>query len=234
MKKKTVDWLLGKTLPEQDTMCVNIDAKIDNYRIAYGLTHDWVDSVKLICQTFHAAYTQVMESRATGKQRDTWFDNLRKGSPKGSPAPAAPIFVPITLPTGATIGLYEQLRDKVDFFKSNEAYTEADGDDLMITSPKGTTGFADDDFPEWKFSQDASGNITATYTRGDADGAELQWREVGQTMWQLADKSTETTITFKPNLSTPNAPTKIELRGVFIVKNQRVGQWSPNYNLTVG
>lgn len=234
MKKKIKDWLLGKTLAEQDTMCVNIDAKIDNYKTPYDLSNDWLASVHLVCQTFHAAYTQVSESRATGKQRDSWFENLREGKPKGSPAPAAPIFGAINLPAGATIGLYEQLRDKMDFFKSNEAYTEADGDDLMITAPKSDNLIVDDESPDLKPSEDASGNVSVSYTKGDFSGLELQWREAGAAMWQPADKSTEKTITFKPNVSTTGAPVKIELRGVYILKNQRVGQWSPTYTLTVG
>ena len=234
MKKKKKDWLLGKTLAEQDTMFVNVEEKIDNYKVAYGLSNDWVNGVKLICQTFHAAFTGVMQSRANGKQRDTWFKQLLESEEKGTPAPAPPVFTAITIPVGAQTAIYKTFREKMDFFKSNEAYTKADGDDLMITAPEGEQSDLSEAFPDLKPSETASGDVSVNYTKGEFSGMELQWREVGQAMWQLADKSSEKTITFKPNVSTPNVPVKIELRGVYILKNQRVGQWSPTYTLTVG
>jgi len=234
MPKKTVDWLKGKNLPEQDTMFVNVDAKIDNYKDPYGLTKDWVDEVKLICRTFHAAFTGVMQSRANGKQRDTWFKELLEISQKKADAPPPPVFVQIVLPAGAKGGLYERFREMMDFFKSNDAYTKADGDDLMITAPEGVERDASEAFPELKCAEDANGNISASYTKGEFSGAEVQWREAGQTMWQPGDKSDQTKIVFKPEVSTPNQPVKLELRGIYILKNLRVGKWSPNYILTYG
>lgn len=234
MKKSVKDWLRGKTLPEQDLMFTNVEAKIEGYKTKYSLTGAWIGDVKLICQTFHAAYTGVMQSRASGKQRDAWFKELLEGGQKGTSAPAPPVFAPIVLPSDAKGAIYEDFRRKMDFFKSNEAYTDADGDDLMITVPKGEDRNVEDDFPELKISESASGDVTASYTKGDFGGLELQWREVGQAMWQLADKSSERTITFKPNVSTPDVPVKIELRGVYLLRNRRVGRWSPTYNLTVG
>ncbi len=101
-------------------MFVNIGAKIDNYKTAYGLTKDWVDDVKLICGTFHAAFTGVMQSRANGKQREAWFKELLENGQKGKLASAPPVFTQIVLPEGSKSGLYQSFRDKMDFFKSNE------------------------------------------------------------------------------------------------------------------
>jgi hypothetical protein len=228
------DWLKSKTLPEQDTMFVNVEAKIDNYKSAYGLNTTWIDEVKLICQTFHAAFTGVMQSRANGKQRDKWFEDLLESQDKGAVAPAPPVFTEITLPAGAKGALYKTFREKMEFFKANEAYSKADGDDLMITSPEEAAQDLGEASPELKISDDADGNVSTKYVKGDFGGLELQWREVGQAMWQLGDKSSETIITFKPDVSTPNVPVKIELRGVYLLKNKRVGQWSPIYTWTVG
>jgi len=231
---KNRDWLKGKTLPEQDTMFVNVEDKIDNYKTTYGLTNDWVNEVKLICQTFHAAFTGVMQSRANGKQRDTWFKELLESKEKSMPAPAPPVFTAITIPAGAETAIYKVFREKMDFFKSNEAYSKADGDDLMITAPEGEESDLSEAFPELKNSETPDGAVSTTYVKGEFGGLELQWREVGQAMWQSADKSSEKTIVFTPDVSTPNVPVKIELRGVYILKNKRVGKWSPNYTLTIG
>jgi hypothetical protein len=234
MPKKTRDWLKGKTLPEQDLMFTNVESKIDNYKATYNLSGGWVDEVKLICQTFHSAFTGVMQSRANGKQRDTWFSQLLESVEKGMPAPAPPVFTAITIPAGAETAIYKVFREKMDFFKSNEAYSKADGDDLMITAPEGEESDLGEASPELKISENADGAVSTTYVKGEFGGLELQYREVGQAMWQLADKSSEKTIVFTPNVSTPNVPVKIELRGVYILKNQRVGKWSPTYTLTIG
>lgn len=231
MKKKAKDWLLSKTLPEQNTMFGNVEVKIDNYAPDFGLTPAWVTDVKLICQTFQAAYTGVMENRATAKQMDKWFDGLLKVKTHKT-APDSPIFLQITLPAGAQEGLYQAFRDKMDFFKSNEAYTRAIGEDLMIVAAEGDEVDTTNAMPELSVSVDVNGAVSATYKKGAFGGLELQWREAGAAMWQLADKSSEKTITFTPEGIT--LPAKIELRGVYLLKNQRVGQWSPNYSLTLG
>jgi hypothetical protein len=45
---------------------------------------------------------------------------------------------------------------------------------------------------------------------------------------------TEKIINFKPPVTTESVPEKFEFRAVYILKNQRLGQWSPVYTLTVG
>ena len=65
------------------------------------------------------------------------------------------------------------------------------------------------------------------------DMLELQWRKAGAAMWQQADKSTERVINFAPPLTTPGEPEKFEFRAVYLIKNQRVGNWSPIYTETV-
>jgi hypothetical protein len=85
-----------------------------------------------------------------------------------------------------------------------------------------------------KSASNSDGEVSVDYMKSDFDALELQWREAGQAMWRMAEKGSEKTIAFKPEVSTPGAPVKIELRAVYLVKNKRVGQWSPVYALTVG
>ena len=77
---------------------------------------------------------------------------------------------------------------------------------------------------EWKISGDGNRNATVT----------VQYRKVGTELWQAVDKSTEKVIEFTPPVTTPGVPEKFEFRGIYILKNQRVGQWSPIYTETVG
>jgi hypothetical protein len=239
MKKKTKDWLMSKTLAERNTMFENVETKVETYKAPFGLTGEWIASVVLLCQMFREAYAKVMQNRATEKQMNEWFDlmlnaDARGGVPVGSPLPAAPVFQEFAMPAGSIAGLYDVFREKMEFFKSNEAYNESIGEDLMIVAPESEEESLTEAAPVFKYSADVNGNVLAKYTRGDFGGAEVQWREVGQLMWQAGDKSDQTEIVFKPNVSTPGAPVKLELRGVYLLKGQRVGQWSQIGTLTYG
>lgn len=225
------DWL-SKSLPELNVMFANVDGKIGNYKIAYGLRDAWITQVKLLCETFTTVYAKIAQNRATEKQMNDWFDQLLSGTPKGSVATPAPTFQPVVLPSGATIGLLDDFREMMRYFKANAAYTEADGADLMIISTLEEGGDVNDAAPTLKISVNLGGAVEAAYTKGSFSGLELQWRKSGTADWLMADKSTEKLISFTPEPITP--PEKIELRGVYLLKNQRVGNWSPIYTITVG
>lgn len=66
------------------------------------------------------------------------------------------------------------------------------------------------------------------------DALELQYRKVGTTLRQAADKLTVSDFEFAPTLTTPGVPERFEFRTVYLIKNQRVGQWSPIYTETFG
>ena len=224
------DWL-KRPLPELSVMFDNVLAKIDIYQTPYGLTKEWVNRVKLICASFAAGYTGITQNQAAAKDMNKWFETLLNGAPKGEAAPPAPTFQTITLPTEAFIGLLDEFREMMRFFKANAVYTVADGENLMIVAPADTNRNVSEAVPDLKASVNVNGAVAVSYLKLEFSGLELQWRKIGQSAWQLADKSTEKVITFTPEGITP--PEKIELRGVFLLKNQRVGNWSPTYTLTV-
>lgn len=224
------DWL-RKPLPELNVMFGNIDSKITGYKVRYGLTDDWVLQLRTLCKNFQAGYAGIMSARATMKDSNEWFEILLYGEPMGAPIPPPPAFQSIILSVGATIGLMDEFREMIGFFKANAAYTEADGENLMIVSTDEEEDDLENAQPVLKASVDAGGEVRVEYTRGDADGLELQWRKTGEQNWQFADKSTERIITFEPDEIT--APQTIELRGIYLVKNKRIGQWSPVYSLTI-
>lgn len=232
MNKKTADWLLSKTMPEQNTMFENVKLKIGGYKTTYGLSNDWITSVILICDTFTEAYSGVMENRATAKQMDTWFKELLEAKTENAPAAQPPVFTQIALPAGALEGLYKSFRKKMDFFKSNENYTRADGENLMIVAAEGTERNIEDAFPEFKMTVSADNEIAAAYTRREFGGAETQWRAAGSETWLAGDKSGETVVRWTP--TGIELPAKIEVRGIYLLKNKRVGKWSPIYVLTIG
>lgn len=224
------DWL-NKPLAELNTMFGNIEAKIAGYKVRYGLTDDWVSRLRSICTNFQAGYAGIMSARATMKDSNEWFEIFLYGEPQGAPAPPPPVFQSIILSAGATIGLMDEFREMIGFLKANAAYTEADGENLMIVATDEEEDDPANAQPNLKASVDTNGQVTVEYTRGDFSGLELQWRKSGEALWQFVDKSTERVIAFTPDGITP--PQNIELRGIYLLKNKRVGQWSPVYSLTI-
>ncbi len=213
-------------------MFANVKKKIGGYQTEYELTTNWIDRVNLICDTFTESYSIIVQNRATTKDMNDWFEMLLNGAPKGSLATVPPVFQTITVPVGAFIGVIDEFREMMRYFKANAVYNEADGANLMIVAPDEQAPDMSEAVPDLKVSVDVNEAVVVSYRRKEFGGLELQWRKVGQPLWQLADKSTETIITFTPEGITP--PEKIELRGVFLMKNQRVGNWSPIYNVTIG
>jgi hypothetical protein len=118
------------------------------------------------------------------------------------------------------------------FYES--VYDEAEGMDLMIVAQEGKDDDLDTITPELKVLVNMNNSVEVSYQHGAMTGLELQYRRAGTTIWQMVDKSTETKIIFTPVLTAPDVPEKFELRGVYLLKNVRVGQWSPIYPVNVG
>ena len=118
--------------------------------------------------------------------------------------------------------------------KEQDEYTEADGLDLLIAKAAGAEQVVDNAVPDLKISDQADGSLDFDWKKAGFDMLELQWRKAGEEMWQAADKSTEKVINFTPPDLEPGKPEKFEFRAIYLIKNKRVGQWSPVYTRTVG
>jgi hypothetical protein len=221
--------------PTQRLMYGNIDEKIDGYRTKYPvLTDDYRRVIHTFCQTFIEAYDKIEYNRANGKQATAWFDNLVESKQENTPAPEPPVYLPITLPDGAMVGIEKACRDFAGLMKKQLNYDKADGLSLMIEREADEPRNIADAQPALKISVTSSNAVLFGWKKTGFDALELQWRKVGQTIWQPADKSTVSPIEFTPPLTTPGVPEKFEFRAIYILKNQRVGQWSPVYTETVG
>lgn len=231
-KMSNPDWYPTKK-SEQLTMYTNVLAKIDNYVAKYGLATSLVDNVKLMCNTFIACYQKIEQNKATMKDMNEWFEKIltAKSSKAASPAP---VFQTITLPVGAFTGIEGEFRKFAEFFKNNPVYDRNDGVDLMIVAPESEEDDLSTVAPELKYTIDASGAIEFAFKKGEFELLELQYRKAGATMWQAADKSNKSPIKFTPSLSAAGTPEKFEFCAVYLIKNERVGQWSAIYEINVG
>lgn len=228
------DWYPGNRAEER-LMFGNIELKIDGYAVKYPvLTAELRAKIHAMCQTFIEAYDKIEYNRATGRQATTWFNNLVASKQDNTPAPEAPVFLPINLPDNAFIGIEKFCREFRTLLKSQFNYDAADGLDLMLEREASDGLNLTEAMPELKLSVSADGVVAVEWKKTGFDALELQYRKQGATMWQQADKSTEKVIEFEPPLTTPGVPEKFEFRAVLLIKNERVGNWSPTYTLTVG
>lgn len=229
-----IDWYPA-TKAEERAMYANINAKIAGYAAKYPiLNFVYLAVVQTFCQTFIEAYDKIEFNRATGKQATLWFDNLVESKQENTPAPAPPVYQPIVLPANALVGIETACRDFAGLLKKQLNYDKADGLDLMIERVKAEGFTAEDAQPTLKISVTSSNAVLVEWKKTGFDALELQWRRVGAGVWQPADKSTVSPVPFTPPLTTPGVPEKFEFRAIYILKNQRVGQWSPVYTETVG
>ena len=213
----------------------NIDAKIDNYAVKYPfLTADFLDEIHTMCRTFMECYDKIEFNRATGKQATQWFENIVSSKQDNTPASAPPVYQLIVLPAGAFVGLEKFCREFAGLFKKQRNYDKADGLDLMIEREAVEPPNLTEVFPELKYTVLTDNSIDFDWKKTGFDMLELQYRKEGATMWQFADKSTEKIINFAPPLTAPGVPEKFEFRAIYLIKNQRVGQWSQLYVITVG
>lgn len=234
MTNESTDWY-PRTLAGERALYANIKAKIAGYASKYPvLTEPYVATIDTFCTAFVGAFDKIEQNRATNKQATTWFDNLCRSKQENTPAPSPPVYQAITLPLGTLVGIEKACRDFAGLMKKQLNYDKADGLDLMIER-EATEGLNPEDAqPDLKLSVTASGVVAVEWKKIGYDMLELQYRKFGETLWQLADKSTEKIIEFAPPLTTPGVPEKFEFRGIYLIKNQRVGQWSAIYSVTVG
>ena len=104
----------------------------------------------------------------------------------------------------------------------------------MITGTESSPENVNESVPVLKLDATLGSFITIEWKKSGFDALELQYRKAGTEMWQAADKSTEKIIEFQPTGTIPGTPEKYEFRAVFLQKNQRVGQWSAIYSITIG
>ena len=186
-----------------------------------------------MCQTFIKGFDKISENRATGKQMTNWFENIVSSKQTSDPVPAPPVFQAFVMPAGATVGLEEHCREFARLLKNQPNYDTADGLDLMIEREKTDDLNLNDAASELKLSV-ADTSVRVLWKKPGFDALELQFRKIGAAMWQAADKSTVSDFDFAPPLTAPGVPEKFEFRAIFLIKNQRVGNWSPTYTETVG
>ena len=233
--KKRSDWFPASR-PQQLVMFTNVKQKIDAYKVTLPLATDKVVRIILICDTFIALYNYVEQTRATVAQL-TDYQNLiltADGGTQGEPAPAVPVFQTLALPSDAFVGIFEEFRKLVEDIKTADNYTRGIGEDLMIVAPEGTETPDELIVAAMKVQALPDYKVRVEGSLQKMQAMRIDWRPKAATAWRkgagyLTKLPGE--ITIEPTVA--GAPESGELRCVLIEKNEEIGQYSPNYPITI-
>jgi hypothetical protein len=234
MKKKGRDWF-PKTRPKQLVMFTNVKAKIAGYKSILPLPQEKIERVVLICDVFIGAYNFVEQSRAKAANLTDWQDLifLGEGGTKGEPAPAAPVFQTFDLPAGASVGIFEEFRELREDIVGADNYTEGIGEDLMIVGDEGEDLNLDEIVANIKpQALQNTKKVRITGSMQGFKGMQAQYQAKGSDAVQnfyLTNLPADITIA----TATAGQPENGVVRAVMIDDNEPVGQWSPDYPVTI-
>jgi len=136
-------------------------------------------------------------------------------------------------PAGVKTGVKKRFREVAGFMKSQKSvYSEADGDLLGIVSAEESNLSPDGFTPDVKFHSMPNFALEAEFRKYGLDALRVEFRHKGGE-WQLAATLTSSPGVFNINPTTAGITEQIELRCVFIVKNQPYGNYSPIYTAII-
>lgn len=225
-----------QTRPKQRAMFANIKDKIAGYETVLELKPAETARIILICETFLTVNDFVEQVRATAEGLTDWQNLIYDGGgdlKAGDPAPAAPSFQSVTLPSGAFVGIFEEFKELVEDIKAADGYTEAIGEDLMIVGEETGERDLSELVAALKNIQPMAGY------RISLDGS-LQGMKMMRVEYRAKGASAPQTGTFDklPAVMTVTPKTAGEaetghLRAVLLKDNEQVGQASPDYPVTL-
>lgn len=225
-------WLPG-SLAERAAMFQNIKGKIGGYTAVLPLTAAQETRIVLICNIFNAIYTYVEAMRATTSSLIEWRDEILTGVPTGTAAPAAPAYSAIALPAGSFRGIMTEFKDLRELIVALPGYNDAIGEDLMIVGDEITPPNAPTLTPDLKVSVAPGYKVNIAGSLQSMDAMRIEYQRNGTNTWPPVGFFTKMPgeITITP--ATPGQPEAGRVRAIFVQKNADVGNYSPEYPVTV-
>lgn len=234
MKKKNDYWFPRKRA-NQMVMFTNVKEKIEEYETILPYPKTKIDRIVLICDIFIVIYNYIEQTRATSKNLTDYQELIftAKGGTKGEPAPPAPVFQTLTLPSGSFVGIFKEFKDLVAEIKTTDNYTHGIGEDLMIVGTEG-----EDLNPEelvMEMNAEVIPNSNRVRISGSLQGmpaCKIRYQPQGEGARQEIFL-TKLPATIPIDLSVAGQPEKGSVRGILFKDNETIGLWSPDFEVTL-
>ncbi len=230
--QKSTDWMPSR-LADLLVMFQNIFAKIGGYESVLPLTSDQVKRIQLICNEFIAIYNYVEQAQATTKSLTEWRDFCWKGSPVNDPAPMPPVYPTYNAVANSFIGIFVEFRDLREAIVAAANYTQAIGEDLMIVAIK-SEGIAPSEMvPSLKVSTATGYKVNISGSMQGMDAMRVEYLRKGSSEWVTVAFLTKLPAEFTITPAAAGVPEIGNIRAIYIQKNADVGNFSPQYEITI-
>lgn len=199
----------------------------------YGISAD-----KMVQAQKDNAWVQYwVQAKLAAKNQKKQLDDYVSGVANGelnAPALDDPIWaLAAGAPAAVNPGVKKRFRENAAFIKAQKSiYTTADGTLLGIVTAEEANLSPSDYTPEVKFLSLANFALEADFRKYGLDALRVEFRHKGGE-WQLAAILTSSPGVFNFHPTTAGQAEQIELRCVFIVKNQPYGNYSPIYTALI-
>jgi hypothetical protein len=232
--KKTQNWF-PSTRPKQLVMFTNVKAKIAGYEAVLPLTAAQVGRITLICDTFINVFNFVEQTRATMQQLTDWQDLIftAEGGTAGEAVLETPEFKNFTPPAGAFVGIFQEFRFLREQIISAPGYHPGIGADLMLVAPEGEEVDLNELQASAKLTPLAGYKVRAEGSLQGMDAMRFDYQRKGASAWTPVAFVTKLPAEFTITPHAPGEPETGVIRVVLLEKNQEVGQFSPNYPVTI-
>ncbi|HTH56710.1 MAG TPA: hypothetical protein VL728_11745 [Cyclobacteriaceae bacterium] len=218
---------LPRTDQERVVWLNNFSAKFAVYAATFGMASE-VAGVAKDAAMF--AYTVAMvETSTTTKEQWVDFKNLmRNGTPTQL---AVPVIAPPPLPAAPAAvqaGIFTRAGQQVQRIKNNPNYTEAIGKDLGIIGSEQLAISSVEMKPVLKLVM-KGGQVEIQWVKGDADALYIETDK--GTGWQFLAVDTVPHYTDTTRIA---AASSWKYRAMYLVNDEKVGQWSDVASIAVG
>lgn len=158
----------------------------------------------------------------------TDYADIIAGGDYGAPQPVKPTWaLPADPPIAVAPGIKRRFREIAAFIKAQKSiYTPSDGELLGIFSPNEAGLSPDTTVPELKLHPMPNFALEADFRKYDLDALRVEFRHKGGA-WQLAAILTSSSGVFNVVPNDPGNAEQIEIRAIFIEKNQPYGIFLP-------
>jgi len=221
------DYFLPRTDMDRAVWLTNFANKFAAVAAGLGFTPADVTSVNNDAAMFTYLLNQV-ETYTTAKELRVNYKNLIKNGPLGSPGGAAPVAPTVpAAPTLVAPGIFPRIGQLVQRIKNNPNYTEAMGHDMGIIGSE-QSNLRVEMKPVLKLVM-KGGQVEVQWTKGDADALMIE-TDKGSGSWQFLAIDT---VPHYPDTTTITTPSVWKYRAMYMVNDERVGQWSDVASITV-
>lgn len=205
----------------------NFKAQLDILASKYGLTAE-LNSVERDNLWVQYWVQAKVAAKAQDKQPTDFIDAIANGE-IGSPQPGTPTWaLPAGEPANVLPGIKKRIRSLARQIKANPIYTQADGELLGIISPEEGERIAENTAPALKCRPMSNFAVEIEFRKYGFDALRVEIKHKGGA-WQLASILTTSPGVFNAIPTSPGDAEQIEIRGIFLVKNQPFGIYSPIY-----